>query len=566
MPRVPFTVPCRVAGLLIALCLCAVATVPAAGAVPTPVIKVSQTVGQAPLTVHVHALDSTTGGGASTFVKYRWSFGDPNGRYNSVTGWNAAHVYNKPGNYTIKLTLTNKFGQKKTVAKTIKVTAPQRNKIFVSPAGNDNNPGTKAAPVRTVQRAFDMIDDNTSVYFQRGGTYNMTQSVNLLHQNVLVGAYGSGSKPVIRWNSYQQWTAMVYYGDNAKNVTVQDLEFDSISQPNNQIVRALNPNGNHITIRRCHFAKVSYAVNCELIVEQFMMVDNTAGVLGAYLLWAVGSDHVVMGNKVAGSVNEHNIRLGGVDRMLIARNDLTNPTKSTIWAMLGNHCYIHRNVIRKGRVLIGPNHALGNPWERYTYAVVERNHFIDEGLIVYAGAENVMVRNNVIDWNGETLVSVWGWHPPMSRTTKNVSVLNNTGIHDSAAIGRFITFSAGAENLVVANNLYCAAHATGVNYSGNAYSNDATLDGHKFRNNSWTRQQAGAACHHLGSGWLTSQQWANAPQASGDRYRQYSSSDLNGDFDPTFNARFGLRLFGVFDDFYGKSRPKTGKFTVGAVE
>jgi hypothetical protein len=41
---------------------------------------------------------------------------------------------------------------------------------------------------------------------------------------------------------------------------------------------------------------------------------------------------------------------------------------------------------------------------------------------------------------------------------------------------------------------------------------------------------------------------------------------LNNQFDPTFNARFGLRLHGVFDDFYGQSRPKTGKFMVGAVE
>ena len=41
---------------------------------------------------------------------YAWDFGDAGAKYNALRGFNAAHLYEQPGTYTIKLTLTNSAG------------------------------------------------------------------------------------------------------------------------------------------------------------------------------------------------------------------------------------------------------------------------------------------------------------------------------------------------------------------------------------------------------------------------------------------------------------------------
>ena len=58
----------------------------------------------APATVHVHAVGLVAED--PHLAGYAWDFGDPGGAYNRVSGFNAAHVYDRPGTYTITLTLT----------------------------------------------------------------------------------------------------------------------------------------------------------------------------------------------------------------------------------------------------------------------------------------------------------------------------------------------------------------------------------------------------------------------------------------------------------------------------
>ena len=77
---------------------------------PVPVIEVMADTGQAPFAVHANALGGDVGTGDLLTTRFQWDFGDPGGAYNRLEGFNAAHLYETPGDYTLTLTVTNDAG------------------------------------------------------------------------------------------------------------------------------------------------------------------------------------------------------------------------------------------------------------------------------------------------------------------------------------------------------------------------------------------------------------------------------------------------------------------------
>ena len=67
--------------------------------------------GEAPFTVHAHGLTSDLRVGTPISARYEWNFGDPDGAYNTLVGFNAAHVYDAPGVYTVTLKVINEAGK-----------------------------------------------------------------------------------------------------------------------------------------------------------------------------------------------------------------------------------------------------------------------------------------------------------------------------------------------------------------------------------------------------------------------------------------------------------------------
>src|SRR4051794_19973007 len=132
--------------------------------------------------VHVSAV--TSGSGKQTDVgvgsvitaKFEWNFGDtsPTSKYNSLPGFNAAHVYDTPGTYPLLLRVTNEAGETDAQRKMITVLPDNRRPIYLSAWGKDNNSGlTKNKAVRTIGRAMQLFGDNSKLLFRRGETFKI---------------------------------------------------------------------------------------------------------------------------------------------------------------------------------------------------------------------------------------------------------------------------------------------------------------------------------------------------------------------------------------------------------
>src|SRR5581483_7573289 len=161
----------------------------------------NETTIQAGESVHVSAMPTKNGagtnfGGDASASRIQWNFHDPSGAYNKLPGFNAAHVYEKPGKYKVTLKVTNAAGQTDTASRVIKVVAPQRRRLYVNPWGNDSSNGkTPGKAVATVARAMQLMGNNTELVFRRGMKFTINNSISLPFSNVVIGAYGKGKAP-----------------------------------------------------------------------------------------------------------------------------------------------------------------------------------------------------------------------------------------------------------------------------------------------------------------------------------------------------------------------------------
>jgi PKD repeat protein len=547
------------------------------GANPSPVIDSRGLTGSAPFTVHLNGLNSTLGAGDLLTACFDWDFGDSAGQYNTICGWNVAHIYSNPGTYAVKLTITNQSGTRASTTVMVNVASDLRSKIFVSAAGNDSNNGSSSGTaVKTMSRAAQLLGNNTEILLRRGDHFAVSSEFNISQTNVMIGAYGSGANPVLDWaGATNTSSGILGMNSAARDVVIQDLELDSPAAISLSIVRGVQPDGVNITLRNCFFRDLSYAINCERGVDGFLVQDCSSAVLGAYFSWVQGTDHSYLGNTCPGSSSQHILRLGGCDRCLIARNTITNNTNSTIWSMLGAHVYIADNTLSSGRCIVGPNAAVGSSADRFQWAVIENNHMSNEGFGTTAGAEHVMIRNNVIERNDGSCITIDGYLASMNRTSSDVRVVNNTGIN-TATSGRFLNIGTDVQSVLVANNMYSARNLqTGSYQSANVFLMDSDMSGVTFRNNLWSNPAAtlwGNGWHYYWpywsdvNGYKTPSQWAANSQVTGESYRTFTANDFSTTFRPTFNASVSFGIAGVLRDCYGAQRPAGGTWTAGAVE
>jgi len=176
-------------------------------------------------------------------AKYEWDFDDGNTQSGGI---NAAHVYESPGVYTAKLTVTAN-GQES--SDTIQITVLERtgDTYYVdSEIGDDDNDGLGQGADhawKTALKAFNTLWAKTlscgdRILFKRGQTFTVgSRQVTVSHwpgNGFLIGAYGTGAKPIIKLSGTSdpaQEYSMILANTAAgtAHFTFQDLVLDGTS-------------------------------------------------------------------------------------------------------------------------------------------------------------------------------------------------------------------------------------------------------------------------------------------------------------------------------------------------
>jgi PKD repeat protein len=466
--------------------------------------------------IQLDGLASTLGGYSADQVHYAWNFGDvdANGQaapYNQLSGFNAAHVYASAGTYTVTLTLTDPTGGTTQAQSTITVQQDNRRTIYVAAEGNDGNSGLSAdQPIQSINRAMQLLTDNTRLLFKSGESYAMTRVFSLPYSNVLIGAYGQGDKPRLNWSG--SGDTMFSTEPQSNNIIIQGLSFDTPSARNNTDQGppfAVKTGGTNIVVRDNEFLNVGYAVNANEAPTGLLVQDNTAplvtGIRG-YFVWVEGRDVTIVGNTVANVTREHVVRMRfdptGIN---VSFNDFTNLdrrgqgdsqdiAKNDIFLEESHYAYVGGNKLGSGGMNIGPlaAHDAGIQGATTDYVVVEGNQLNGSGIDLVAGLHHATLTNNVIrrdtvnpDNGTEALITVGGYDSFFHRGIEDVAITHNTGITQSAQ-GIFLNLTGKADRLLLDNNLYVAPNLLAGAYGTSVLRLDGGLDSFsEIRGNIW---------------------------------------------------------------------------------
>ena len=553
--------------------------------------------------IHVHGLASGLATGTTVLTDhFQWNFGDTTrySSYNQLDGWNAAHVYYTPGNYTVTLTITGPDGHPVQATLPVTILPDNVRTIYVAANGNDNNDGlTPSSPIRSVARASALLSGDTQLLFRDGDTFRLENTLNVNgYANVTISSYGSGPQPVLLWDGARNGNdVLIATQGGSKNVSIQNLTFDSIFTGDAEetgVPFAIRTGGYNISVLYNTFLNVGSAVDGSAQPTDLLVQGNSAPSptgLRAYLVWIEGSDVVVLGNNAVNSTREHILRSGGggATRVLIAYNTLDNKdresvdrqdiSKSTIALQNGSYAYVSNNSLLDGPVGVGPlNRAdLANDpsyqAQRFQWTVFDSNT-LTAPLLLQPGAFHVMVRNNISYRDNAVAYVVNGYSPLYNREVQDATFANNTVINHGT-IGNFLNTTGPAQGLVLANNLYVAPHLEiGVLGGASVYVGEGNLNSFtSVTHNVWASglpiKYNTSAQNYVWPYWednrglITPTQWDNYSQVNGD---VFSNVTLNSNNAPSVNspADQGVPIAGVFTDATGKARGGS-TFGIGAI-
>ncbi|MBI5891273.1 MAG: PKD domain-containing protein [Nitrosomonadales bacterium] len=334
--------------------------------------------GVAPLAVFFDASATTANATTKPFhdLEYTWDFGDSAGSpargttwstgshpgvssRNSATGAEAAHVFESPGVYTVGLTATDGTNTVSNSCALIVVQDP--NTVFAGTnticVGANSAPAAGAngcpAGATTAQQASFSAALNTYAYpgkrvlFQRGDTFNAATSGRLNRTGPgIVGAFGSGSAPIVRMTGNEQILVMSSRDTpNIKDWRIMDLEFDGMSKLNcvgidaeggiNQVL-ILNMN--------IHDAVIGIGLNSDLLnlyyltgatghamFDEMAIVDSTItprfNAPDGWEVYAMATRASIQGNTFGNMLNSssmgsHVVRVPYMEKGVIANNTI----------------------------------------------------------------------------------------------------------------------------------------------------------------------------------------------------------------------------------------------------
>lgn len=361
--------------------------------------------------------------------RFDWDFGDGSAAFE---GFNAAHVYARPGVYDATLTVDGATARQR-----VEVLAPLRT-FYVRSDGSDAADGlSEGTAWRTAGHAFRGITDGRyrpgdRVLFRRGEDFDVTATVGFKHwtsgYGYSFGAYGEGSRPVIQWAG---GAANALFGNTAvglAHVAFVDLDFELESAAGNRVMGYYaSGSTQYMTFLRCRFSPSQqgivfsggasdqhgvFVVGCEFgpsnvtqisaTCRRLALLDNEAWESGnhtAYL--AVVDQGVISGNRwrhqAFGRVSLRVSGAGWPD--VVTRRVLVQDNEFAGWidpvSVGASHAGVNGNRYNLTMVQIGDN--TGNSLQTIRDVVFRRNEVRDgENLIQMTSCENAHVLDNAL--------------------------------------------------------------------------------------------------------------------------------------------------------------------------
>lgn len=372
---------------------------------PTAVISANPQSGTAPLTVTFNASSSSDQDGDT--LTFSWNYGDGA----SGNGVTTTHIYGTVGSYTAVLTVSDGRGGTSTASAIITVTNdnPAANTYYVSPSGNDSNPGTSSQPWRTLQHAADVVNAGDTIMIAAG---NYTAGLKLTRS-------GEAANP-IKFIGVDVSTTVVdgsaadrdcFFVEEANFISFENITVKNAVRAGIRLSYADN-----ITIKNCRFA------------------DS-----GKWGVFTDFSDYTTIeGCEIYGSRDEHGIYISNSsDHAVIRRNRSHNNAASGIQINadpsmggdgISSDCEIDSNICYE-------NGALGG------------------AAINLASVRNTRISNNVLYNNHAGGIAAWDDGQGDSWGSMNLTIINNT-IYFGSGEGRWcISLKNGSTNASVINNL-----------------------------------------------------------------------------------------------------------------
>lgn len=585
----------------------------------TPSLVVNSLSGVAPLVVQFDATGTTGTGTTTPFhdFEYRWSFGDPwntgdpgtkywsNGarpgllEKNYAKGPVAGHVFEKPGTYTVTLTV---FDGTTTATQTTNITVTDPDVVFAGKTTCISADGDfTGAPVgATLVTSSDFTASLSAavaagarrVLFKRGLSYS-TSTYYIFNRTepFILGAFGSGARPVVNLTA-SGYSVFIPNQAAKMDCRVMDLEIAGNGYSGGFMVQSMLPYPvpdarpdltvcGGVSVIRCYAHDLSHlhtptghdnaVVDCEFLncvnpssampvyaqdCFRYFMAGNLldSNSMGEYSTRYQGGTYGIISNNTFK-------RCGTGKTVFTLRGDQTQTAYITQYHVISDNWFDGESCAGSANVLtISPQNGTRN--EQIKDVIVERNYItaaIGMASMSLICARQVTVRNNLFRNQstgiGNFITLNWGGNTGGLPYIKDVKVFNNTFISTStggkSALG-LIDVSSGTTVLdtIVKNNFMYAPNAT-TNGSNNNTGADFIFDqasgGSTILQANSTQAQTRVASPTL-------------PTLPPDQSSDYASWGLSAG---CYGINTGVPVQGIVEDFFGTLR--TGTMDMGAV-
>lgn len=406
--------------------LCANGVAVAQEGQPTAKLEPTRTTGTAPLAVLFDAT-GTQFQGADAFreLTYEFDFGDDREltwehsgapRNSQKGGPIAAHVFDNPGSYTVRLSVKAPDGAVSEVSTTIEVldpgaTFPGEKTMCVSAAGAYDGCPEGALRERELPRTY----ANKRVLLNRGEKFPGI-GINRNIDGVMVGAYGTGPKPIV--NSVVINTGRLN-DRSADEVTIMDLDVSEGIQHSgsgsryliyrNTLTRAGGNNSIEIAGALAYYVehnpKIPFSTPREIFIVDNVVTGQVNKQAKPFLNMAgEGAYFAIMGNDMSRS-QEHTVRIFAMHKGFIAHNALRGHSQSDSGGSIRSVLKIHSSGLlpfsddwsaaggkfASSQIVIADN-LMGDPDNNgyFTAGVAPQNK--DPGTV--EGIEDVIIERN----------------------------------------------------------------------------------------------------------------------------------------------------------------------------